>query len=191
MFATSVVVFSDRAVYAYEDSCETLDLENLYQSVRDYDVIVIVKVGNFLQTTPKSVELNVEAYLKGPPNVHVLVPVLRDDLCTAELYADARMLVALKGFPGVNVLWPSYGSVFFLENGYVFNEDGLNLGVTEADLIKDVRSVTGQFAVPANSLNEAASLDLVSVIIPVLIAAVCILGIGLILQRIWQKIDPE
>tara|TARA_B110000263_G_C15305496_1_gene510158 strand:- start:2111 stop:2671 length:561 start_codon:yes stop_codon:yes gene_type:complete len=186
-----MVVSSAQAVYAYEDSCETLDLENLYQSVRAYDVIAIVKVGNFLETTPESVELNVEAYLKGPPNVHILVPVLSNDHCAAELHAGARMLVALKGLPGVNILWPSYGSVFFLENGSVFNEDGLNIGVAEADLIKDVRAVTGQFAVPANSLNDAASLDLVSVIIPVLIVAVCILGIGLILQRIWQRIDPE
>ena len=73
----------------------------------------------------------------------------------------------------------------------VFDDEGSNLGITRDQLIKVLRESTGQYAIPAKFSSEAASLNIRSVIIPVLIAAVCILGIGLFLQRIWQKIDPE
>ncbi len=177
--------------YAHEGACEVLDLDDLYQSVSDYDVIVLAEVGNVRESSPMQVELHVAAYLKGPPNVQVLRALYTDGHCEAELSVGDNVIAALTGFPGGKILWPSKGSVLFLENGHVFSDGGQSLGITEANLIEDIRAVTGQYAIPANSLNEGASLNIRSVIIPVLIAAVCILGIGLFLQRIWQKIDPE
>ena len=177
--------------YAHERACDVLDLEDLYQSISGYDVIVFAEVGNVLETSPKSIELHVSAYLKGPPIAHVLTPRYTDGHCEAQLSSGDSVVAALKGFPGAKILWPSKGSVFFIKRGNVFDDEGSNLGITRDQLIKVLRESTGQYAIPAKFSSEAASLNMRSVIIPVLIAAVCILGIGLFLQRIWQKIDPE
>ena len=177
--------------YAHEGACEVLDLTDLYRSVSEYDVIVLAEVGNILETSPKSIQLHVVAYFKGPPTAHVLMPMYTDGHCEAQLSSGDIVVAALRGFPGAKILWPSKGSVFFIKKGNVFDNEGSSLGFTREQFIEVLRESTGQYAIPAKLSSEAASLNIRSVIIPVLIAAVCILGIGLFLQRIWQKIDPE
>ena len=65
------------------------------------------------------------------------------------------------------------------------------MSLTEDDLVSRIREVSGQYAVLATDPSEGASVNWLGVVLPVALAAALILGIALVLLRIWHRIEPE
>ena len=98
------------------------------------------------------------------------------------------MLAPLRQGP-VGALHPDIHTVFVLEDGRAVHPNG-GESVGEAELFEAIRGVTNQFAIPAASDSEGASIDWLRVVLPVAGAALGILVAGLLLMGIWHRIDP-
>ena len=55
----------------------------------------------------------------------------------------------------------------------------------------EIRTVTGQYAVPAADDEEGATLDWMKVVLPVGLATLGVFAVSLVLMRMWHKIDPS
>lgn len=87
--------------------------------------------------------------------------------------------------------WPTAGRVFWLQDGRATGGGETSETLAEVDLTQKVRAVTGQFAVPAVSGDEGAGIDWGHTVIPLGIALAIIFVIGLVLMRVWHRIDPS
>jgi len=139
-----------------------------------------------------------EAYLKGPVSASdVVVQAAGPGCAGVPLEQGERVLLMLPNSGG-NLLWPmldSPGGAYRLVDGRAVNLDPrvtqtVDSAPTESDVVEHIRSVTGQYAVPATSPSEGASLDWFKVVAPVTIACLIVFGIGLWLMKIWHRIDP-
>jgi hypothetical protein len=63
--------------------------------------------------------------------------------------------------------------------------------VPEVQLVSEVREVTGQYIVIATSQDEGAGIDWGNTVVPLGVALAVIFGIGLVLMRVWHRIDPS
>jgi hypothetical protein len=61
----------------------------------------------------------------------------------------------------------------------------------EADLVEEIRGITGQYAVPPQSESEGQGIDWWKTVLPVGGAVLGIFVVGLFLMRIWHRIDPS
>ncbi len=130
-----------------------------------------------------------EAYLKGSAITQALVLANAPSECAeANLpLSGARVVVALRQAVG-GFQWPVPAALFVVEGGIATNGADPPLSLPEDELISHIREVSGQYAVPA---SESSSIDWLRVVLPVVLAAIVILGIGLVLLRIWHRIEPE
>ena len=172
---------------AHED-CPHFDLDDLWGSVEDVDVIVVGKlviVGGTPTVEP-------EAYLKGPAIAGPLVISNAPSECArADLPPDGGRVVASLRRDGRNFQWPVPDALFVVEGGAATNGGDTPVSLPEDELVSRIRGVTGQYAVLAADASEGASIDWLRVVLPVTLAALVILGIALVLLRIWHRIDPE
>jgi hypothetical protein len=85
--------------------------------------------------------------------------------------------------------WPLTNQVYVLDQGRAHMEGDKDR--TEAEVVNAIRGVTGQYAVPAANDDEGAGIDWKSTVLPLGIALALIFAIGLVLMRLWHRIDPS
>ena len=170
------------------DDCPHFDLDDLRASVEDVDVIVVGE----LVTSDGAPAIEPEVYLKGSAVTQALVLAAQASECQeAELPpAGARVVVALRRGAG-GFQWPVPAALFAVQDGIATNGAEPAASLPEEDLVSRIRGVSGQYAVLAADPSEGASVNWLGVVLPVALAAAIILGIALVLLRIWHRIEPE
>ncbi len=170
------------------DDCPHFDLDDLRASVEDADVIVVGE----LVTLDGAPAVDPEVYLKGSAVTQTLVLAGEASECEeAELPpAGARVVVALRREAG-GFQWPVPAALFVVEDGIATNGAEPAASLPEEELVSRIREVSGQYAVLAVDPSEGASVNWLGVVLPVALAAAIILGIALVLLRIWHRIEPE
>ena len=108
----------------------------------------------------------------------------------ATFVSGSRVFVFLAGREG-HVYWPSDYQAFVLADGRAVQQadTGWKL-VTEAGLISLVRGITGQYVVPVAGGEHGAGIDWRNTVLPLSAALLIVFGIGLVLMRVWHRIDP-
>lgn len=178
---------SGGAARAHED-CPHFDLDDLWASFEDVDVIVVGEVVD-LGGAPA---IQPEAYLKGSALAQPLRFSTAPSECErAELPPEgARVVVGLRR-DGRTFQWPVPAALFVVEGGIATNGGDAPVSLPEDELVSRIREVSGQYAVLAADESEGASIDWLRVVLPVTLAAILILAIALVLLRIWHRIEPE
>ena len=159
-------------------------------SLDAFDVIVI---GIWVAAPEGRTAIEPEAFLKGPA---IATPLLlgeprgdpQSECPPALLVPGTRVLAALRPGPDAP-LHPDIHTVFVLEGGRASHPNG-GESLAEAALIEGIRGITNQYAVPAATAGEGASIDWLRVVLPVGGAVLGIFVAGLVLMRIWHRIDP-
>ena len=157
--------------------------------VQESDLIVL---GTVTSVAAEEARITPAAYLKGPAQAGDLVlkapPASECPLAT--LAAGTRVLALVSSVNGT-LQWPDAHYLYVLSSGNAATGGPSPDTVTEADLLQQVRSLTNQYAVPATTGDDGASLDWVKTVVPVTLALLVVFGIGLYLMRIWHRIDPS
>lgn len=110
--------------------------------------------------------------------------------CALPRLSEGQRVVAFLGATGGVLDWPSAGRVFWLTDGVATNGGGSPQTLAETDLIARIRALTGQYAVPAASEDDGAGIDWSHTIVPMGVVLLIVFGIGLVLMRVWHRIDP-
>lgn len=61
---------------------------------------------------------------------------------------------------------------------------------SELEVVQEIRALTGQYAVPAATQDDGAGIDWSHTIVPMGVVLLIVFGIGLVLMRVWHRIDP-
>ncbi len=148
----------------------------------------VAVVAQVESVTELELRLLPQAYLKGPANSEPIVFTREKSgsTCDAAFEAGQRVLLFI---PGDRSGWPMLNQVFPLIDGYATWADG-RIG-TESDVISEIRTFTGQYAVPATGDEQGATLDWQKVVLPVGLATLGIFAVSLVFMRMWHKIDPS
>lgn len=171
-------------------NCLEVRLAALPEAVLSTDVVVIGTVredraGGFARIEP-------EAYLKGAAANGAIRFVPRADQlsssCKLALLAEGTRLVAFLQSSDGQLEWPGAAQVFWLNEGRATGSGG---DTSESELVEKVRAITHQYAVPATSKSEGAGIDWGQTVLPLSAALVILFGIGLVLMRVWHRIDPS
>lgn len=162
------------------------------EAVADSDLVVIATV---VSDTAGGTALRPEAYLKGA--------AIRGDLrlvdraqtgapcARAAIEPGMRVLAFLRG-SAREVEWPRIDDGYILRDGLARSTNPLvAFQTSEAALVDEVRSSTGQYAVPAASADEGAGIGWTKTVLPVGAALLVVFAIGLVLMRLWHRIDPS
>lgn len=189
----AAVLFPGTAVFARPavSACLNLDPAQLAIGLEEAEVIVIATVQGY--EAEKSVSLLPEAYLKGPAlggEVTLPFPDPRPKCPLAQFEPGMRVLAVFdEGSQGLT--WPGSGEVWVLKDGRATNQGPAPDERTEASLVQTIRSITGQYAVPAESEDEGATIDWTGTVLPIGGLLVVVFAIGLVLMRTWHRIDPS
>lgn len=174
------------------------DIMPTRQFLNSADVVVIGVIAQVEGVGGDTASLKPEAFLKGPTSATDVViggPMVAG--CGRILLHEGdRVLLTLSSDKGV-FAWPlidSEGS-YLLEDGRAvslntFNNQTVANAPTEAAVVDHIRSITGQYAVPAQTNSQGASLDWIKVVLPTALVVLAVFGIGLYLMKIWHRIDP-
>jgi hypothetical protein len=136
----------------------------------------------------RSFSLRPEVFLKGAATARPQVFTLtaQDSGCeVARLEHGARALVFAHGsnpFLGVFVEHP---------DGWRSAHPALSVSYTEAQLLDRIRAVTGQLAIPATETGDGAGIDWLTTVLPIGGVLLGLMAVGLVLMRIWHRIDPS
>lgn len=180
-------------------SCdEPLDDEELRLAVESASLIVVGRVDAIArQTAPverDTLSIQPEAFLKGPATGAQLRFERQGTASPcqyAELSEGDRLLVFAKE-RSEPFGWPAPNAAFRLHEGRAFSLNPADHRArTEVELVAAIRRITEQYAVPAASEDEGASIDWVSTVLPVGAGLLVIFLIGLVLMRLWHRIDPS
>jgi len=148
----------------------------------------VILIGRATRATETELEIEPEAFLKGPASGEPFVLPLRDELCPpAEVRVGQRLLIYM--LDASEPEWPLMNQVYVLQDGHA-NRPG-EAQRTEVEVVSHIRGVTGQYIVPAASESEGAGIDWESTVLPLGVVLVVIFGIGLVLMRVWHRIDPS
>ena len=152
----------------------------------------VILVGEALETSDGSVlVLRPEAFLKGPTSadeVRLGSPSQPDDLCPrAKVSVGDRVLVYI--FQAGELRYPLINQLYLLRDGQAVM-DGQEPR-SEVEVVSSIRAITGQYAVPAATQDEGAGIDWGNTVIPLGVVLLVIFGIGLVLMRVWHRIDPS
>jgi hypothetical protein len=158
--------------------------------VQEADLVVL---GTVTASGASDATIVPTAFLKGPaqPGEVVVHRPTQDPECPlADIQAGTRVLAMISSSSGT-LQWPEGGQLYLLRDGNATNGPPAPETTTETVLLQQIRSLTNQYAVPAASNSEGASLDWLKTVIPVTLALLVVFGIGLYLMRIWHRIDPS
>lgn len=145
-------------------------------------------IGRVRTVNDNELVLKPQVFLKGPVSSEELHMSKENNLCPqAELKAGDRILVYI--FVAARPLWPFINQVYLLTDGHAIRAGEPQR--TEAEVVDVIRAVTGQYAVPAASSSEGAGIDWGHTVIPLGAALAVIFVIGLVLMRVWHRIDPS
>ena len=111
--------------------------------------------------------------------------------CPRAELADGSRILAILRAGDRDLDWPWAWDVYLLKDGLATNAGANPVSLPEADLIRSIRDVTGQFAVPAKTADEGASIDWVGTVVPMTAALLVVFAISLVLMRAWHRIDPS
>lgn len=186
---TSVAPFpaiAARAQTTTAQSCLEVRPDSLALAIAQVDLVVVGTVHR----SNGLIRLQPEAFLKGAATsaeIQLVEPADAAGSCTsAPLDDGTRVLAFLRG-GAQQAEWPSSGQVFLLKEGRAINSGGSYL---ESELISQVRSVTNRYAVPATSPSEGQGIDWGKTVLPLSVALGVVFIIGLLLMRVWHRIDP-
>jgi hypothetical protein len=88
--------------------------------------------------------------------------------------------------------WPGPEAVFIEEpDGWHSANPDDPVVYNEGQLLARVEGLTGQYSVPAADKDEGAGIDWWGTIIPVGAVLLGLMAVGLVLMRIWHRIDPS
>ncbi|MBI5947191.1 MAG: hypothetical protein HY875_03535 [Chloroflexi bacterium] len=169
-------------------ACSPIPINSPVELVPTAGVIVLGEVTS--ASWREQFTVHVDAYLKGPALKSDLTFTWANlDNCNRLDMLEGSRVVMFLGSPPAPQ-WPSAYSTFVFVDGR-----GINLphgaDLSEADLIQAIRSITGQYAVPAANADEGASIDWIGTVVPVTAALLVVFAIGLVLMRTWHRIDPS
>ncbi len=184
----SLALVASQTAHAQEAEgvCPTFDLADLPLSLETVDVVVLGDLVD-VDGTPA---IAGEVFLKGSVRAHAVPLADGPAECPQAVLpaAGARVLAAVRQTPD-GYLWPIPEALFVLTGGVATNGPAVSL--PEDDVISRIRDASGQYAVLATDPSEGVSIDWLRVVLPVVLAAAVILGISLVLLRIWHRIEPE
>ncbi|MGE3074323.1 MAG: hypothetical protein AB7N24_13820 [Dehalococcoidia bacterium] len=166
-------------------ACSLIQPDSPTTFVPDSEMIVI---GEVVSTGTDSLDLKPEAFLKGPATPDEIT-FSGDDLgCPrADLKVGDRALVYV--FDAAQPSYPLINQVYLLRDGRAIQEGSETL--TEVEVVGDIRGLTGQYAVPASNKDDGAGIDWSNTVLPLGVVLLIIFGIGLVLMRVWHRIDPS
>jgi hypothetical protein len=174
-------------------SCAGWDPVLLPDVIAASELIVVAEVRDAGES---QAVLAPEAYLKGPAQA-AAIPVrkaadeARRECPYAELEGGRRVLAFIQEREG-SLGWPDALFVFNLDDGDAENQVGGTAAlVSEDQLVGEIRDITEQYAVPAQSADEEQGIEWGSTVLPVAVALGIVFVIGLFLMRIWHRIDPS
>jgi hypothetical protein len=154
----------------------------------------VVAIGKVTYVSDGEAHIAPAAYLKGPAQAGELV-VKRSTQpaeCPLATFAEGdQVLVMLSS--GVDAFdWPDAQWAYRISGGTAVANGGAVQDVQPEDtLVSQIRSLTNQYAVPASSNGEGASIDWLTTVVPITGALLIVFIIGLYLMRIWHRIDPS
>ncbi|MGK2966381.1 MAG: hypothetical protein ACSLFM_12370 [Tepidiformaceae bacterium] len=190
LFLLTAALAPRAAVFAQDASACDIDRSTAFLRLDDLDLVVVAQVE---EADADSATIHPEVYFKGAAtgeSVSLERPTAEAPGCTlATIVAGDRVLLLLRAEDGV-YLWPAVEEVYTLRAGSAFRGEPLSDSTSEDQLIDDIRSVTGQEAVAAEGGADGASIEWLGTVVPVTVALVLVLGIGLVMMREWHRIDP-
>lgn len=130
-----------------------------------------------------------EAFLKGPASgdaLHFAPNPIAAECGGNPLTVGDRAIVYVAD--AANPVEPLINGAFILRDGHATMGDQVR---TEVEVVSAIRSLTGQYAVPAVTQSEGAGINWGQTIIPLGVVMAILLGIGLVLMRVWHRIDPS
>jgi hypothetical protein len=141
------------------------------------------------------IEIRPEAFLKGNPSAaHIRFATSLPGPCsepTISTARGARVLVLAAPVDG-QLAWPEPQFIYVLADGQARNKSkGDTTTVAEAELVERIRAVTGQVSFAAESSGEGAGIDWRSTVLPIGGACIVLMVVGLLLMRVWHRIDPS
>lgn len=153
----------------------------------------VIVAATVVRSDESGISLSPSFFLKGAATAGDIVlprPPAGDDCPPAEFGEGQRVLVVLAKSQS-RLAWPGPSAVFTLVDGRATNQETPPARLSEAELVERIRAVTGQYAVPATDEGEGAAVGWLTTIVPLGIALVLLFGVGLVLMRIWHRIDPS
>lgn len=186
------------AVFAQPACPAPLEGLRLDAAVHESSLIVI---GTWIRTDSDPTKTDIasivfqpEAFLKGPTSAREIrfgsgLP----GPCQASGAARTgdRLLLIANGDPE-HAMFPEPERAYVLREGRATTLlRGDTTSTTEAELVSRIRTLTGQYAVPAGDDGESAGIDWGKTVLPVGFAVLALFGVGLVLMRIWHRIDPS
>jgi len=132
--------------------------------------------------------------LKGPASGSpILLRRSQDEFssCPIAGFADGSRVLAILRSGDRDIDWPFAWDVYLLKDGVATNGGAIVEVIPEAELIRSIRDITGQYAVPAKTSEEGASIDWVGTVVPMTAALLVVFAISLVLMRTWHRIDPS
>lgn len=132
-----------------------------------------------------------ELFLKGTVSGAPLMLDMTGNPCPpAVAQPGDRVLFFLVPESG-RVPWPAAQGAFLLRGGFAERADGRVPLLLEAELVARIRAVTGQSAAPPADDESPAAIDWRETVLPVGVVLGAIFAVGLVLMRLWHRIDPS
>ena len=196
-FVTAALVPGAAVFVRPAHACTLVQIDSPAQLVPDAEVIVI---GEVIRADADELALRPEAFLKGPASAEEIVfrelagpadppgGVGGINGCPrASLAPRDRVLVYI--FEAESARFPLLNQVYVLRDGRALMEGAGP--ISEVEAVSSIRAITGQYAVPAASEAEGAGIDWGNTVLPLGLVLLVIFGIGLVLMRVWHRIDPS
>lgn len=149
----------------------------------------LIVIGTVTAASSTKLVLEPEAFLKGPASGEpIAFSAAEGDMCPgATLETGDRALIYV--FDAVALPWPYINQVYLLESGRATIVERTE---TEVAVVEQIRSLTGQYAVPAIADGgEGAGINWKSTVLPMGVVLIVVFGIGLVMMRVWHRIDPS
>lgn len=149
----------------------------------------LIVIGMVQGVSASEVRFAPEAFLKGPSSGEPIVfHAEAEPLCPTHAFAAGeRALVYV--YDASELPWPLLNQVFVLQGGRATMGE---LSMTELQAVEEIRGITGQYAVPAVADGgEGAGIDWDSTVLPIGVVLLIVFGIGLLMMRVWHRIDPS
>jgi hypothetical protein len=159
----------------------------------------VIFIGEVTRADSEALVLRPEAFLKGPVSsepvtlpvpgggVHATAVVQGAECPRVDVAEGQRLLVYVSDADDPH--YPYVNEAYVLQDGHARMDGSPEL--TEVEVVAQIRAITGQYAVPAASEGEGAGIDWGNTVLPLGIALGIVFVIGLLLMRVWHRIDPS
>jgi hypothetical protein len=149
----------------------------------------VILIGQATSSSPTLLVLKPEAFLKGPASAdEIRFAGEESALCPqANIAEGERVLIYM--FDAEAPAYPLINQAYVLRDGRAFMEGAEPR--SEVEVVSSIRAITGQYAVPAATEAEGAGIDWGNTVLPLGLVLLVIFGIGLVLMRVWHRIDPS